>query len=119
MELLSSNETGGFISLFIVNLLGVFLGANYLKKVHLDSFQKGLIVALVLALLNVTLGAVLNFMTTPLRWITLGVFSLFVDAVVILICDRLVKGFRVEGFSAAFVLAIIIAIVNVLFDWVF
>ena len=119
MELLSANETGGFITLFIVNLLGVFLGANYLKRVHLESFQKGLIVALILAILNVTLGALLDFMTAPLRLITLGFFSLVVDAIVIMFATKFIRGFKVDGFSAALGLAIVIAIANVLFDWVF
>ncbi|MEM0993334.1 MAG: phage holin family protein [Bacteroidota bacterium] len=119
MELLAANETGGFIALFIVNLLGVFLGANYLKKVHLSSFQKGLIVALLLAVLNVTLGAVLNFITAPLRWLTLGLFSLVVDAIVIVVAGKLISGFKVDGFSGAIGLAIVIAITNVLFHWIF
>jgi len=119
MEIMAANETGGLITVFIVNFLGVLLGAHYLKRVHLESFQKGLVVALVLALLNVTLGAVLDFLTTPFRWITLGLFSLVVDAIVILVADKFMKDFKVEGFIAAVGLAIVIAIVNVLFDWVF
>ena len=116
---MSANETGGLISVFIVNFLGVLLGAHYLKRVHLETFQKGLVVALVLAILNVTLGSVLNFLATPIRWITLGVFSLVTDAIVILVASKLMKGFKVESFMPAVGLAIIIAIVNVLFDWVF
>lgn len=116
---MSANETGGLITVFIVNFLGVLLGAHYLKRVHLETFQKGMIVALVLAVLNVTLGSVLDFLTAPFRWITLGIFSLVVDAVVILVASRLMKSFNVDGFSPAVGLAIIIAIVNVLFDWVF
>ncbi|MEM1325739.1 MAG: phage holin family protein [Bacteroidota bacterium] len=119
MELLSANETGGFITLFIINLLGVFLGAHLLKKVDLESPQKGLIVALALAVLNVTLGAVLDFMTAPLRWLTLGLFSFVIDALVILLAGKLVRGFSVQGFWGAVGLAIVIAVTNVLFDWVF
>jgi len=119
MEIMSANETGGLITVFIVDFLGVLLGAHYLKRVHLETFQKGLVVALVLALLNVTLGAVLDFLTTPFRWIKLGLFSLVVDAIVILIANKLMRGFKVDGFMPAVGLAIVIAIVNVLFDWVF
>ncbi|MEM8523515.1 MAG: phage holin family protein [Bacteroidota bacterium] len=119
MEIMSNNATGGLITLFIVNFLGVLIGAHYLKRVHLENFQKGLVVALILALLNVTLGAILDFITTPFRWITLGLFSIVVDAIVILVADKLTKNFKVEGFMPAVGLAIVIAIVNVLFDWVF
>ena len=116
---MSANETGGLVTVFIVNFLGVLLGAAYMKRVHLETFQKGLVVALVLAILNVTLGSVLDFLAAPLRWITLGLFALVIDAIVILIASKLMKGFKVESFMPAVGLAVIIAIVNVLFDWVF
>ena len=119
MEIMSANETGGLITVFIVNFLGVLLGAHYMKRVHLETFQKGLVVALVLALLNVTLGSVLDFLTAPFRWITLGLFSLVIDAIVILVASKVMRGFKVDSFMPAVGLAIIIAIVNVLFDWVF
>jgi len=119
MEIMSASPSSGLITLFIVNLLGVFIGSHYMKKVYLESFQKGLIVALILAVLNVTLGSVLDFMTAPFRWITLGLFGLVVDAIVIWVATKFVKGFQVESFTTAIGLAIVIALSNVLFDWVF
>jgi putative membrane protein len=98
MELLSANETGGFITLFIINLLGGYFGTHFLKKSRFRIAKKGLIVALALAVLNVTLGAVLDFMTAPLRWLTLGSFSFIVEAIVILLASKLVRGFAVRGF---------------------
>ncbi len=119
MELMSAYPQGQFITLFVINLLGVLIGSSLLKRVTLESFGKGLLVGFILALLNVTLGAILDFITTPLRWLTLGLFSFVVDALVILLASKLVAGFTVKGFWAALGLAIVIAVTNALFHWVF
>lgn len=92
----------------------VFLGARFLSGVHLRDFGTAFAVALTIALLNATLGSVLDFFTAPLRWITLGLFSLVVDAIIIVIADKIFKGFEVRNFWWAVGLAIIIALVNAL-----
>lgn len=65
---------------FMVNVLLmslVLMGAAYLLSgVEIEDFTRAIIVAIVLAVLNATLGRFLNFVTTPIRWITLGLFSL-------------------------------------------
>lgn len=119
MELLSAYQPGNFVTQFIVNLLGLFIAARVMSSVHLESFNRGLVVALVVAILNVTLGAALDFITTPVRWLTLGLFSFVVDALIIMLASYLMKGFSVKGFWSALGLAIVIALTNVLFDWVF
>ena len=85
MELLSAYQPGNFVTQFIVNLLGLFIAARVMSSVHLESFNRGLVVALVVAILNVTLGAALDFITTPVRWLTLGLFSFVVDALIIML----------------------------------
>lgn len=102
----------GLLLSWIINAL-VLMGAAYLLKgVQIQDFVRALIVAAVLAVLNMTLGAVLDFFTTPIRWITLGLFSLVVDAVVIMVADYFLKGFTVKGFGWALLLAVFMAIAN-------
>jgi putative membrane protein len=79
----------------------------------MEDFTRALIVAFVLGILNATLGKFLYFITTPLRWITLGIFSLVVDAVVLMIAAHFLKGFNIKNFSWAFLLAIFVALANV------
>ena len=77
---------------------------------------KLLVGVLVLGLLNATLGRVLKILTLPLRCLTLGLFSLVVNAVVLWIAASLDLGFHVEpgvrGFVAAFVASLLIAFIN-------
>jgi putative membrane protein len=68
--------------------------------------------AAVLALLNATLGKLLKLLTVPLNCLTLGLFSLVVNAAMLLAAGSLGLGFKVEGFVAAFVGSVLLSAVN-------
>lgn len=68
--------------------------------------------AAILAFLNATLGNLLKLLTLPLTCLTLGLFSLVINAVMLELAGSLGLGFRVETFWAAFVGSIFISIVN-------
>lgn len=102
---------------FMINVLLmalVLMGAAYfLTGVTIEDFTRALIVAFVLAVLNATMGRFLDFITTPLRWITLGLFSLVIDAIVLMTAAYFLKGFTIKNFSWALLMAIFVAIANV------
>jgi len=104
----------GFIMQTILNACALLLGASLIRGVEVKNFVSAAIVAVVLALLNATLGAVMDFISAPLRWITLGLFAFVVDAVVILITANYMKNFRVDGFGPAVYLAIAMSIFNLI-----
>ena len=103
---------GGMLFSWIINALVLMGGAYLLKGIQIQDFVRALIVAAVLGVLNLTLGALLYFLTTPVRWITLGLFSLVVDAIVIMVADYFLKGFTVKSFGWALLLAVFMAIAN-------
>ena len=70
--------------------------------------------AAVLALLNATLGKVIKLLTLPITCLTLGLFSLVINAAMLLLAGTLELGFRVDNFVAALVGSVILAIVNAL-----
>jgi putative membrane protein len=71
-----------------------------------------LIAALVIGLLNATLGLVLKIITFPFAILTLGLFLLVINAVMILLASDLVPGFHVTGFLPAFLGAIALALLG-------
>lgn len=92
----------------------VLMGAAYLLNgVDIEDFTRAVIVAFVLAILNATLGRFLDFVTTPLRWITLGLFSIVVDAVILMIAAHFIKGFTIKNLSWAILMAVLVAVANV------
>jgi putative membrane protein len=56
----------------------------------------------------------LDFVTTPLRWLTLGLFSIIVDAVVLMIAAHFLKGFTIKNLSWAILMAVIVSLANVI-----
>ena len=74
-----------------------------------------LIAALVIGLLNATVGLVLKIITFPISILTLGLFLLVINGIMILVASAIVPGFRVYGMIPAFWGAVVLAILGVIF----
>lgn len=102
----------------LVNGAAVWLGARFLRGVEVTDFTRALITGLVLAILNATLGRFLDWISTPMRFITLGLFSFVVDAVLLMVADYFLKGLKIKNFWWALALAVVVGVVNSLFHWI-
>ena len=111
-EPVATASSGNFILRIVLNTLALFVAAYLIKDVEIKGFGKAIIVSLVLAVLNATIGSILNTLAIPIKIITLGLFSFVIDAFIIMIAAYLVKGFEVKGFWPALWLAVLMAIVN-------
>jgi putative membrane protein len=83
---------------------------------HVASFSAALIAVLIIGFLNMTL--LLKAITLPLGILTLGIFFLVINAIILLFASRIAPGFRVDNFGAAFIGAVVLAIVHVLFSMI-
>jgi putative membrane protein len=83
---------------------------------HVASFSAALIAVLIIGFLNMTLGLLLKVLTLPVGLLTLGLFFLVINAVILMWASHIAPGFRVDSFGSAFVGAVILAIVHVLFS---
>lgn len=106
-----------WIIIVLFNALAVWLGARLLKGVEVEDFTRAVIVAIVLALLNATIGEFLHWITYPLRFLTLGLIVLVVNAVVLMIADYFLKGLKIQNFWYAVALGLIVSIANGIADW--
>ena len=97
---------------WLINGVAVLAAAYLLPSVTVDSFWIALIVALVLGIINVTLKPVLKIFALPINILSLGLFTIVINAVLILFADVLVDGFFVEGFVAALLFSIILGVIN-------
>ncbi len=95
------------LRLLITTILIVVIG-NFLSGISVNDFTTALIVAVVLALLNTFIKPFLVFLTIPVTVLTLGLFLLVINAVIVLIADHFVDGFNVAGFWTAFFFSIIL-----------
>jgi len=103
----------GTVIRILITAGALFTGAWLLKGVTFRDFGQAILGAVVLAVLNATLGRILDFLSIPFTVITLGLFSLVVDAVILWITSRILKGFEISSAWYAFLLAVLMAIFNV------
>lgn len=99
-----------FILKLIITSLAVMLVAYILPGVHVDSIITALIVACVLAFLNAIIKPLLVLFTLPLTIVSLGLFLLVINAIIILITEKLVDGFSVKNFGVALLFSILLSI---------
>jgi putative membrane protein len=103
-----------FTHLFF-STLSVLVAAYIIPGVVVAGFLSAFTLAVVLGILNTILRPVLLFLTFPLTVITLGLFSLVVNTVLILLATYLVPGFFVSSFFQAFLFGIVLFFVNSFF----
>ncbi|MCG8388528.1 MAG: phage holin family protein [Cytophagales bacterium] len=101
-----------FIIKLILSAVAVMVSAYLLPGVEVNGFFVAIVVAAVLALLNTIVKPILILLTIPITVLTLGIFLLVINAVIILLADMLIQGFSVYGFWWALLFSLILAIFN-------
>ena len=91
--------------------LGVLVASVLVHGIMVANFWVALLVAIVLGILNVTIGAILKVLTLPLGIVTFGLFFLVINALMFWLAS-FVKGFEVSGFWAAFFGALVVTIIS-------
>ena len=94
----------------VLTAVAVLVIAHFLPGVSVVNFTSSVIVAVVLALLRVTIKPILIILTLPVTIITLGLFLLVINALIILLADNLIDGFHVTGFWIALLFSLILSI---------
>jgi len=101
-----------FLIRIIISSLAIMITAWLLPGVHVEDYLTGILVALVLALLNAFLKPLLVIFTLPATLFTFGLFLFVINAVIILIADKLVNGLSVGGFWWAMLFSVVLTLVT-------
>lgn len=88
----------------------VMIIAHFMPGVSVTSFSTSIIVAVVLGLLNLIVKPILVLLTLPVTIFTLGLFLLVINALIIILCTKLVDGFAVNTFFTALLFSIILSV---------
>src|SRR5262249_20287914 len=116
---LEKSILNGLMIRLIVNW--VFSAAALVIVAHLvggfrvSSLAAALIAAIVIGFANATIGFVLRVLTFPLTLVTFGVFWFVINAIMLKLASVFVPGFQIDGFIPAFIGAIVLSIVNLIF----
>lgn len=106
------------LSVFVASAFTGALGLGFTVDASTVAKAMNLLLGVaILSLLNATLGKLLKFLTLPLSCLTLGLFSLVINAVVLMVAAQLELGFKItdgglKGFIAAFIASILISFIN-------
>ena len=101
-----------FIVHWLITALAVIISAYLLPGVKVAGFIPALVTALVLGILNTFIKPVLILLTLPLTLVTLGLFTLVINALLILLTSAIVPGFDVRNFGWALLFSLVLSILN-------
>jgi putative membrane protein len=103
---------------WILNAVALLVVAHFVQGFDITNFVSALIAVIVIGLLNATLGLLLKFVTLPLGILSFGLFFLVINAVILWFSSKFVPGFSVTTFKAAFIGALALAVVHLIFGFI-
>ncbi len=103
----------------LISTVAVYATAAILPGIAIKNFVSAIGVAIILALLNTFLKPVLVFLSFPITVLTLGLFLLIIDTLIVLIAGKLLSGFKVDGFWWALLFGIIMSLISSALNWMF
>lgn len=96
----------------LILAVAVWVAAYIIPGVEIDSFQSLLIVSLILGAVNAFIKPILVLLTLPLTIVTLGLFLLVINGLLVLLVDSLVPGFTVGSFLIAILFSIVVSLIS-------
>ena len=100
---------------WILNAVALLIVSRYVPGFVVDGWKSALIAVLVIGLFNATVGLLLKFITLPLAVLTFGIFFLVINAVILKFASDFVPGFEVQTYTAAFLGALALAVLHMVF----
>ena len=100
------------IVVWLVSALALWLVARIVPGIEVRDFGAALLATIVIAVVNAVIGPVLRFLAWPLTVLTLGLFKLVINAVLLKLASMFSPGFRVRGFLDAIVGALLLTVLE-------
>jgi putative membrane protein len=102
----------GFFLRWSINLLALVIAGALIKGITIEGLGIGIIAAGIFGVVNAVIRPVVLLLTLPINLLTLGLFTLVVNAAMLMLVSSLVPGFVIESFRSAFFGALIISLVS-------
>ncbi len=97
---------------WVVNAAALLIGVKVLNGAEIKGFGTAMIVAAIIGVLNVSLKPILSFFSFPIILLSLGLFTLVINAGIIMIASAISENFRVGSFWNALIIGVILSITN-------
>jgi putative membrane protein len=102
----------GFFLRWSVNLLALVIAGSVIPGIRIQSIEMGIIAAGILGIVNAVIRPVVLILTLPINLLTLGLFTLVINAALLKLVSDLVPGFVIESFGAAFLGALLVSLIS-------
>ncbi|HEV8523514.1 MAG TPA: phage holin family protein [Terriglobales bacterium] len=102
---------------WLLSAIALLVVAHIVPGFYVSGIIAALVAAVVIGLVNATLGLLLKIVTFPLTVLTLGIFWFVINALMLKLAAALLPGFEIVGFLPAFFGAIVLAIINMVVRW--
>ncbi len=102
----------GFFLRWSINLLAMVIAGSVIHGIKIESIGIGILAAGIFGIVNAVIRPVVLVLTLPINLLTLGLFTLVINAAMLKLVAEVVPGFAIESFSAAFLGAIMISIIS-------
>jgi putative membrane protein len=97
---------------WLLNSVAVFATSKILPGVEIKNFWSAIVVAALLAIVNTFLTPIIQLIALPVTLITLGLFALVINTLMIMLVDALVDGFKIKNFWWALIFGIVMSLVS-------
>jgi putative membrane protein len=102
---------------WILSAIALLVVTHIVPGIRVRGLTSALWAAAVIGLVNATVGLLLKLLTFPLTILTLGIFWLVLNALMLELASWFAPGFQIAGFGAAFWGAIVLSLVNMVLRW--
>ena len=97
---------------WLVSALALWIVAQVIPGMYVKDFGSALVATAVLAIVNVTIGPIVKFIAFPLTILTLGLFLLVINALLLKLASLFTPGFKVYGFLSAVAGSLVLTILS-------
>ena len=101
-----------FIIHILITAVLLVLIANIFRGIEVSDWSAAIFAALVLGIINAVVKPILIILTIPITILTLGLFLLVINALMLWLVAGLVRGVKIEGFGYALLGSIVLSILN-------
>jgi putative membrane protein len=103
---------------WVISAILLLVVSRIVPGFNVNGFGAALIAALVIGLVNATVGLFLKVLTFPLTIFTFGIFLLIINALMLMLASKLLSGFHVSGFAPAFWGALLLSLLHMVLRWI-
>jgi len=108
-----------FIIKYLVLAIVIMFSTRYINGIFIDGFQTSFIVVLAMGFANTFVKPILKLISFPITILSLGLFLLVINVIVVYIVDYFIDGFTVRGFIPPLIFSFVLSITSTILGWFF